>query len=160
MEPYVKTEKGYKPAKSLAVFEAASHYAAMALSTNMIKIRSTKDVIPMVEHRLRGLKEEHFGMLALNAKFQVLDWCELSRGSISESPVYSRNIIIELLERNAAAVIFAHNHPSGDTEPSNADIKLTEYLVKALKMIDVKVIDHIIVGNSSFSFAENDLIKT
>lgn len=158
MELYVKTEKGYKPAKALAVFEAASHYAAMALSTNMVKIKSSKDVLPMVEHRLRGLKEEHFGMLVLNAKHQVLDWCELSRGSISESPVYSRIIIKELLERNGAAVIFAHNHPSGDSEPSNVDITLTQNLINNLKAIDVRVLDHIVVGNSSFSFAENNLI--
>lgn len=158
MELYIKTDKGYQPARAASVFEAASHYATIALSNSLIKIKSPNDVIPMVEHRLRGLQDEHFGMLLLDTKHRVLDWCEVSKGSLRESPVYSRTIIREVLEHNASAVILSHNHPSGDPTPSDADIKLTKHLIDTLQCIDVKVLDHIIVGHSSYSLAENKLM--
>ena len=81
---------------------------------------------------------------------------ELFRGSLTETSVYPREVVKTALAHNAAAVIFAHNHPSGDSRPSEADLQLTQRLMLALGLIDIRVLDHFVVaGNKMYSFAEH-----
>jgi len=102
---------------------------------------------------------EVFLAVMLDAQNRVLACEELFRGTLTQTSVYPREVVKFALERNAAAVIFAHNHPSGVAEPSHADQVLTQSLKQALALVDVKVLDHFIVaGNSALSFAERGLI--
>jgi len=102
---------------------------------------------------------EKFAALFLNSKNQLIKFECLFNGSINSAQVYPRTVAQHCLKYNAAAVIFAHNHPSGDTEPSQSDINLTLHLKKALALVDVKVLDHFIVGNNkTFSMAVNQMI--
>jgi DNA repair protein RadC len=88
----------------------------------------------------------------------VIVFDELFRGTIDGASVYPREVVKACLSCNAAAVIFVHNHPSGVAEPSQADIAITERLRKALALIDVRVLDHLIVGDEVTSFAERGLL--
>jgi len=98
---------------------------------------------------------EIFGVIMLDNQNRVIEFKELFRGTVNSASVYPREVIKEVLSSNASSVIFAHNHPSGLPDPSEADKQMTERLVKVLELIDVKVLDHIIVGGAdSVSFAE------
>jgi DNA repair protein RadC len=109
--------------------------------------------------RLRDLPHEVFAVIFLNQKHGVLSYRELFRGSVCASSVHPREVVKEVLKENAAAVILAHNHPSGHVSPSPDDLRLTENLGALLKHIDVRVVDHLIVGgNGYFSFAREGLL--
>jgi DNA repair protein RadC len=111
--------------------------------------------------RLTLAKREHEVFLAvlLDAQNRVLACEELFRGTLTQTSVYPREVVKCALGHNAAAVILAHNHPSGVAEPSHADQVLTQSLKQALDLVDIKVLDHFIVaGNSALSFAERGLI--
>lgn len=104
-------------------------------------------------------EREVFGVLFLNAQHQLISFDILFKGTIDSAAIYPREVLKAALAHNAAAVILTHNHPSGTTEPSNADRQITDRLNNALSMIDVRVLDHIIVSPSStYSFCENGLI--
>ena len=105
------------------------------------------------------LEHEVFIVLLLDAQNRVLSVEELFRGTLTQTSVYPREIVKVALRANAAAVIFAHNHPSGVAEPSRADEALTQSLKHALALVDVKVLDHFVVGGAGvMSFAERGLI--
>jgi DNA repair protein RadC len=111
--------------------------------------------------RLALAQREHevFVVLLLDAQHRVLAVEELFRGTLTQTSVYAREIVKAALKANAAAVIFAHNHPSGVAQPSQADELLTRNLKQALALVDVKVLDHFIVaGQQTLSFAERGLI--
>lgn len=109
--------------------------------------------------RLGPRPHEVFAVVFLDARNQVIDIQELFRGTLTQASVYPREVVIEALARNAAAVILAHNHPSGLAEPSRADQALTHTLQQALALVDVRVLDHFIVTRSkAFSFAEHGLM--
>lgn len=106
------------------------------------------------------LEHEVFYVVFLNSQNQVIAFEELFRGTVNQTAVYPREVVKRALHHNAAAVMFAHNHPSaGTTEPSVADRALTDHLRHALCMVEVKVLDHFIVaGANILSFAEKGLI--
>lgn len=109
--------------------------------------------------QLAGREAEAFCVIYLTSQHQVIAFEEVFHGTIDGAAVYPREIVKACLNHNAAAVIFAHNHPSGMAEPSTADRRITERLVQALSLIDVRVLDHIIVaGTNTTSFAEQGLI--
>lgn len=109
--------------------------------------------------KLSGLEHEVFGMLLLNTKHHVIDYVELFRGTLNSAAVYPREVIKTVLAHNAGAVIFAHNHPSGNATPSQADKSMTSQLQSALALIDVSVLDHILIGDGEpVSFAELGLL--
>jgi DNA repair protein RadC len=109
--------------------------------------------------KLAGFEHEVFAALFLDAKHQLIQYVEMFRGSIDSASVYPREVVKEALHHNAAAVIFAHNHPSGNPEPSQADKTLTQRLKEALMLIEVRSLDHIVVGGrQTVSFAERGLI--
>ena len=109
--------------------------------------------------RLRHLPHEVFACLFLDNRHRVIVFEELFRGTIDGASVHPREVVRRALQHNAAAVILSHNHPSGVAEPSRSDIQLTRRLTEALALIDVRVLDHIVVGdNNGVSFAERGLI--
>lgn len=106
--------------------------------------------------RLAPQEHEVFSVVFLDAKHRVLSFEIMFHGSISASAVYPREVVKRALANNAAAVILAHNHPSGETEPSNSDVVLTRRLKEALSLVDVVVLDHFIVGHGTpYSMAEH-----
>lgn len=106
-----------------------------------------------------NLEHEVFLVLYLTAQHQLIEAVELFRGTLTQTSVYPRELVKGALARNAAAVIVAHNHPSGHAEPSRADELLTQTLRTALSLVDVRVVDHLIVaGGTVLSFAERGLI--
>jgi len=108
---------------------------------------------------LIGKEYEVFAVLYLDAQNRVIEAEELFRGTLTQTSVYPREVVKRALHFNAAAVIFAHNHPSGVAEPSRADELLTCSLKQALALVDIKVLDHFVVGGSSaMSFAERGLM--
>jgi len=99
--------------------------------------------------------DEYFCVLYLNSQHRLIAFERLFRGTVDAASVYPRVVVRRALELNAAAVILTHNHPSGETEPSTADLRITERLKTALDVVDVRVLDHVIVGvGGATSFAE------
>lgn len=109
--------------------------------------------------QLRGYSYEVFACLFLDNQHRVIQLDELFRGTIDGASVYPREVVKKALHHNAAAVIFAHNHPSGIAEPSSADKHITEKLKQALALFDIRVLDHFIIGDGPpYSFAEHGLL--
>lgn len=108
-----------------------------------------------VTSRLRNLRYEVFAALFLDNQHRLICYEELFRGCLSQCSVHPRQVVERALNLNAAAIIFAHNHPSGVTEPSSADRQITERLQRALDLVDIRVLDHLVVGEGKpVSFAE------
>ena len=109
--------------------------------------------------QLRGYSYEVFACLFLDNQHRIIQLEELFRGTIDGASVYPREVAKRALFHNAAAVIFAHNHPSGINEPSQADRNITDKLKQALTLFDIRVLDHFIIGDGEpYSFAENGLL--
>ena len=105
--------------------------------------------------KLSGLEHEVFAILFLDTQHRLIEYREMFRGTIDSASVYPREVVKEALRLNAAAVIFSHNHPSGNPEPSRADEAITVKLKEALALVDVRTLDHIVVGGEgTVSFAE------
>ena len=122
--------------------------------------RSSKEVFDYLYHSMRDLKKERFKVLFLDTQNQVIEVEDLFEGTLTASSVYPREIIEKAIKYNAASLIFAHNHPSGNPEPSGSDREITQDLVFAGGIMQIKVLDHIIVGeNKYFSFADEGLIE-
>jgi DNA repair protein RadC len=112
-----------------------------------------------LSHQLRGYNHEVFACLFLDNQHRVIQFEELFIGTLDSASVYPREVIKRALQHNAAAVIFAHNHPSGVVEPSPADKQLTIKLKQALALLDISVLDHFIIGDGQpYSFAEHGLL--
>ena len=107
---------------------------------------------------MRDYQSEVFACLLLNSKHQLICYQELFFGSINHASIYPREVVKLALKHNTAAVIFAHNHPSGCNTPSEADKCITSRLKQALELIDVRVLDHVIVGETMYSMAKHGLI--
>ena len=106
-----------------------------------------------------GLQHEVFIVLFLDSQNRLLSAAEMFRGTLTQTSVYPREVVKSALQRNAAAVVLAHNHPSGSAEPSRADEHLTQTLKAALALVDVRILDHFVVaGDQATSFAERGLI--
>lgn len=102
-----------------------------------------------------NIEHEVFSALFLNTQNEVIAFDEMFRGTIDSAAVYPREVVKAALNHNAAAVIFSHNHPSGNAEPSHADRRITERLQAALELVDVRVLDHLVIGGMNHtSFAE------
>ncbi len=122
---------------------------------------SSRAVFDFLFHTMRDLKREVFKVLLLNRKNKLIAERDLFFGSLSGSAVYPREVITLALESRAAALVFAHNHPSGDPAPSAQDRRLTRELVWAALLMDIQVLDHVIIGhNAYYSFADQGLISS
>jgi DNA repair protein RadC len=122
-------------------------------------IRSADEVMDYLKHNLRDKNREIFMVIYLNGRNQILKMEELFEGTLSTSAVYPREVVKRALENDAAALVFVHNHPSGNPNPSQDDLTITKKLVEAVKAIEVSVHDHLIIaGNDVYSFADHGLI--
>ncbi|CAI8850011.1 RadC-like JAB domain-containing protein YicR [Pseudomonas sp. IT-347P] len=150
-------ELGLGPAK-YAQLQAVLEMARRHLAERMRKkpaLENPQVVRDYLKAMLRHEPHEVFGCLFLDSKHQVLNFEALFRGSIDNTSVHPREVVKRALANNAAAVILCHNHPSGNTDPSQADRLLTKRLQKALELIDVRVLDHFIIGDGEpLSMAE------
>jgi DNA repair protein RadC len=153
--------KGLGPAKR-AQFAAAIELARRALQEKLAVnavLTSPGAVRDYLRLKLATRKEEAFICMWLDAQHRAIDFDVAFTGSLTQTSVYPREIVKKALARNAAAVIFAHNHPSGVAQPSQADELLTRNLKEALALVEVRVLDHFIVaGNQAISFAERGLL--
>ncbi len=123
-------------------------------------LKSSQEVFDYLYHALRGLKKEAFKVIYLDSQDGILDTVDIATGTVNASPVSPREVVEGALKHNAAALIFAHNHPSGNPAPSQSDKALTREMVYAGIVMQLKVLDHIIIGeNRYFSFASEGLIE-
>lgn len=124
-----------------------------------VAFTSTQAARDWLKLKMAGLEREEFMVLYLNQQNRLIAHEPLFAGSISSTEVHPREVVKSALYFNAAAVILAHNHPSGDTTPSQADKTITQRLVQALQLVDIRVPDHLIVGGTQIlSFAEHGLL--
>lgn len=139
--------------KALAVLDSRLREPGACLS-------SPGEVRALLMLHLAELEHEAFSVLFLNAQNRLIEYRELFRGTLTQASVYPREVVKAALRLNAGAVIFAHNHPSGMSEPSSADEVLTGSLKTALAVVDVKVLDHFIIAGRGepLSFAERGLL--
>jgi len=146
----------------LAQLQAALELAKRALREDLSSrdaLSSPRAVRDYLRLLLSGREQEVFVVLLLDAQHRVIASEEMFRGTLTQTSVYPREVVKCALKHNCAAVIFAHNHPSGVAEPSHADELLTRSLKAALALVDVQVLDHFIVaGTRTMSFAERGLI--
>ena len=121
---------------------------------------NSQAVVDYLKLAMRGLDRESFRVVYVDAQNRPIEEETLFEGTLTSSVVYPREVLKKALERGAASVIFAHNHPSGCIEPSENDRQITRDLMLAASFMDLRVLDHIIVGaNSHFSFADHGLIR-
>ena len=157
----LETVSGLGPAKR-AQFAAAIELSRRALQEQLEKrnaLTSPGEVRDYLRLALSRREEEVFVCIWLDAQHKVIEIEEAFSGTLTQTSVYPREVVKTALARNAAAVIFAHNHPSGVAQPSQADELLTRNLKEALALVEVKVLDHFIVaGNQAISFAERGLL--
>lgn len=142
------------------LIERATKVLENRLRYQRVELSSPERVRKFLRFRMEGLEHEEFWAVWLNAKNEVIATDCMSVGTLTQTSVYPREIVKQALGHNAAAVIVAHNHPSGGMEPSGADHALTRSLKEALSVVDVKLLDHFIVGGEviPLSFAEHGWI--
>ncbi len=122
--------------------------------------RSSQEIFDYLYHSMRGLKKEVFKVIYLNSQNQIIDAAKLFEGTINTSAISPREVIEGALKHGAVSLVFAHNHPSGAPEPSQGDKGVTKDLVYAAAIMQIKVLDHVIIGdNRYFSFAAEGLIE-
>ncbi len=151
---------GLGPAK-FAQLQAVLEMSRRYLSASMQRgdaLCSPQETRQYLSDRLRDYKHEVFAALFLDQRHRVICFEELFNGTIDGAAVYPREVVKKALQHNAAALIFAHNHPSGIAEPSDADQRITLRLKDALALVDIRVLDHFVVGDEVVSFAERGMI--
>jgi DNA repair protein RadC len=160
-------QKEFCSRRGLGLVKFVELQAIMEMSRRCLhEILKKSDVVVNSEHtklyltsRLRHYQREVFACLFLDTRHRIIEYEEIFYGTIDCANVHPREVVKRALQLNAAAVILAHNHPSGVVEASLADREITQRLIKALGLIDVRVLDHMIVGEGSvLSFAESGLI--
>ncbi len=141
----------------LAAFELSKR-AMEVNDTNLPTISTPKDVVAQLTE-LRNNKKEHFVVLYLNAKSQLVHKETISMGTLNANLVHPREVFEPALKHSAADIMVAHNHPSGDPKPSEDDLEVTKRLTEAGKMMGIEVLDHVIIAtNSVFSFKDEKLL--
>jgi DNA repair protein RadC len=123
------------------------------------KVKTPEQVLSLVKSKLKGKKKEHFLVVLLDTRNQLIRLSNVSVGSLSANIVHPREVFKEAISSSASACIFVHNHPSGDPTPSKEDIELTKRLIKVGEIVGIDVLDHIIVTDNDFiSFKEKGII--
>jgi len=140
-----------------AVVEMSRRYLDEKMKRGDV-LNNASEVENYLKLKLRHYPYEVFACVFLDNKHRVIEFEELFRGTIDSASVHPREVIRRVIHHNAAAVIFSHNHPSGVAEPSQADQRITDRLKHALSFIDVRVLDHFIIGDDIVSFAQRGLI--
>jgi len=139
-----------KAAQLKAVFALAGQLEKNPEHTDAPQVKTPDQVHSQVKNKLQDKKKEYFLALLLDTRSRLIRIAEISIGSLDSSIVHPREVFKEALSASAASVIFAHNHPSGDPEPSAEDIKLTKRLADAGQLMGIDVLDHVIIGRQKF----------
>lgn len=154
--------KGVGPAKAitvLAAMELGRRRAGMQ-HTEKIPVKSSETVYKLFHPLLGDLEHEEFWLLMLNRANRILGRFKVSQGGLSGTVIDTRIILKKALDNLASSIIVCHNHPSGNKQPSDADVKITEKLKKAAEILEIKLLDHVIIADKSyFSFADEGLIN-
>ncbi len=146
--------EGVGPAKAMLV-AAALEFSRRRIHPDGLKIKTPMDVLPLIRH-YGDRKQEHFLCVSLNGAGEVITHRVVSIGLVDQTQVHPREVFADPITDRASAVILAHNHPSGDMTPSEADIKLTRQLQEAAITLGITVLDHIIFSHKGhYSFLEN-----
>ena len=141
-----------------AVMELARRHLGEQLQRETV-FNAPGAVVDFLLAQLGHSQREIFGVLFLDSQHRLISWEKLFFGTIDAANVYPREVVVRALHHNAAAVIFAHNHPSGVAEPSCADQQITSRLQKALELVDIRVLDHLVVGGgSAISLAQRGML--
>jgi DNA repair protein RadC len=153
--------KGIGPAKATqikAVFEIGRRVNSPSKELNNKEITSPQAVCSLINNKIKDYNKEHFYLISLNSRNHSVS--EVSIGTINSNLVHPREVFGEAIKAKAVSVIFVHNHPSGDTEPSHEDITITKRLAEAGKIMGIDILDHIIISKKQnpYSFKENKLI--
>jgi len=153
--------KGVGPAKAitlLAAMELGRRRAGMQ-HPEKIPVKSSETVFNLFHPIMGDLEYEEFWLLMLNRANRVLGRFKVSQGGLSGTVIDTRIILKKALDNLASSIIVCHNHPSGNKQPSDADVKITEKLKKAAEMLEIKLLDHVIIADKSyFSFADEGLV--
>ena len=139
-----------KASQIKAAFELGRRLEAYPEKDGVI-VKSPENVLQAVKSRLKGKKKEHFLTVYLDTRNRVMGVAPVSVGSLDSSLAHPREVFKEAISASAASVIFVHNHPSGDPQPSEDDIKLTKRLVEAGAIVGIEVLDHVIVADRAFA---------
>ena len=140
-----------------AVFEIGRRLSTQTPAYKSKELNDPKKVYRLIKSKLKDYHKEHFYIIALNSRNHSI--AEVSVGSLNASIVHPREVFAEAIKNKAASVIFAHNHPSGDPEPSEEDLVITKRLTEAGKILGIEIVDHIIAGKSGyFSFKGKEMI--
>jgi len=146
-----------KAAQLLALAEISKRISTLKIEK--IKISSPSDVAILLMEEMRYYRKEYFKIILLDTKNNIKKISDISIGSLNSSIVHPREVFLEAVISSSSAIILAHNHPSGETEPSREDISLTNRLDECGKLLGIKVLDHIIIGDGTFySFKEEGLL--
>jgi DNA repair protein RadC len=153
--------KGIGPAKAISVLAAMELGRRRSGTHHMekVSIKSSETVFSLFHPLLGDLEHEEFWLLMLNRANKVIGRFKVSQGGLSGTVIDTRIILKKALDNLASSIIVCHNHPSGNNQPSDADVKITEKLKKAAGILEIKLLDHIIIADKSyFSFADEGLI--
>ncbi len=146
-----------KAAQIKAAFEIGRRLSTQAPAYKSKELTNPEKVYRLIKSKLKNYHKEHFYIIALNSRNHSI--AEVSVGSLNASIVHPREVFAEAIKNKAASVVFAHNHPSGDPEPSEDDLLITKRLVESGKILDIEVDDHIIVAKDKFfSFKKHKLL--
>jgi DNA repair protein RadC len=140
-----------KAAQIKAALELANRVEGYSETPGKTFVKTPEDVVGLVQGRLKGKQKEYFLAVLLNTRNQLIRVAEISIGSLDSSIVHPREVFKEAISATAASVIFVHNHPSGETEASEDDIRLTKRLAEAGQIVGIDVLDHIIVGDHNYA---------
>ena len=153
--------KGMGPAKATgikAAFTLASRFQARKLE-RFDRFTSPQQIFDYFHHEFRDSRKEYFLALLLDGKNRIIRRVQVSEGSLNQSIVHPREVFVPAVKETAAAIIFVHNHPTGDPAPSSEDIAITRRLREAGDIMGIKVLDHIIIGDGEYvSFVERGLM--
>lgn len=141
-----------------AIIEDALRILSERIKRPVTYISNPNDVKTFLRLKLSEVEHEVFAVIFLDTRHGIIKYEEMFRGTVDGASVYPREVVKAALACNAAAAIFAHNHPSGVSEPSNADEAITRKLKDALVLVDVRVLDHMIVGENITSMAERGML--
>jgi len=154
----LKNIEGVGMAKACQIL-AAIEFSKRFLIKDGVKVKNAEDVVQSTEE-LKDKKQEYFLTLTLDGASNLIQKRTVFIGTLNQSLVHPREVFADAISDRAAGIIFVHNHPSGDVEPSQEDIALTKRLVEAGKMVGIEVIDHIIISkNGHFSFQTEGMLK-
>jgi len=155
---YVRDGAGYRAATSQDIFDRAQALMAQRFRAGTPVLDSPSKTRAFLRLRLGVLDHEVFGILCLTSRHRLIEYVELFRGTIDGASVHPREVVKEALARNASALICCHGHPSGDPSPSRADELVTHRLKDALALVDIRLLDHLVVGDTVSSMAELGLL--